>query len=350
MKQKKILRNLNFKKTKKNFWHGKKVFITGIEGFVGSNLAKSLILKNAKVFGLKKEKKKNSLLKFEKYHQKCKIYKGDITNKKLLLRILSKNKIQVCFHLAAQPEVGLANSKPYTTWETNVKGTYTLMEALRQNKNFVKSIVVASSDKAYGNYPKKKLPYNENYELRPKYPYDVSKACADLIAKSYANELFKLPIVITRFSNIYGPGQLNFSAIFPDAIRSIVKNKNFQPRSSGKDLRDYIFIKDIVDVYLLISMRLFKDNSYSGHVFNAGNNNPLSVKKILKLIFYFKNKKAKYAKILSKMKNKKTVGEISFQSMNAKKLYKFFKWKPKYSISSSLSETFDWYERYLNKK
>ena len=335
---------------KLNFWSNRKVFITGIEGFVGSNLAKSLILKKAKVYGIRKDPKKESMLRLEKLDKKCKVYSGDINNKKLLKQIIEKNKIQVCFHLAAQPEVGVANENPLSTWDSNIRGTYNLLEVLRENKKYIKSIIIASSDKAYGNYPKKKLPYDERYDLRPIYPYDVSKACADLISKSYASNVFNLPIVITRFSNIYGPGQLNFSAIFPDAIKSILTNKPFKPRSNGKDLRDYIFIKDIIDVYELISENLFKNKDLKGEVFNAGNNKPISVRDVLKIIYNHKNKQKQYNQILKLMKNKKTVGEINFQSMNYKKLNKFFKWKPKYNIHSSLEETFAWYEKYINLK
>jgi len=329
------------------FWNSKKIFITGIDGFVGSNLAKSLILKGSKIYGLIKDPNKDSLLKFEKLNYKCKIFKGDIKDKKLLSKIIKNNKIEICFHLAAQPEVGIANKNPFNTWETNIKGTYTFLEVLRENKKFIKSVIIASSDKAYGNYPKSKLPYKETYDLKPLYPYDVSKACADMISKSYTSEIFNLPIITTRFSNIYGPGQLNFSAIFPDSIRSIIKNKPFKPRSNGKDLRDYIFINDIVDVYTLLSENLYKNKSLSGEIFNAGNNEPISVKNLLKLIFFHKNKKKQYKKILNIMKNKKTFGEINFQFMNYNKLYKFFKWKPKYNISSSLDQTFKWYEKYL---
>ena len=331
----------------KNFWKSKKIFISGIDGFVGSNLAKSLIFKKSKVYGLIKDPRKKSLLKFENLTKYCKIYKGDIADRKKLKIIFKKNKIEICFHLAAQPEVGVANKDPMNTWDTNIKGTYTLKEVLRENKKKIKSIIVASSDKAYGNYPRHKLPYKEDYKLNPLYPYDVSKACADLISKSYTSEVFKLPIIITRFSNIYGPGQLNFSAIFPDSIKSIIQNKQFRPRSNGKDLRDYIFINDIVDIYEILAKNLYNNNSLSGEIFNAGSNKPISVKNLLRTIFYHKNKKKEYKSILDKMKNKRTKGEIKFQSMDYSKLNKFFNWKPKYNLKSSLEITFNWYEKFL---
>ena len=163
------------------------------------------------------------------------------------------------FHLAAQVEVGMAEKHRFSTWETNVRGTYTLLEILRENKNSLKSIIIASSDKAYGEYPIKKLPYKENYELKPQYPYDTSKACADMIAKSYSSKLFKLPIIITRFANIYGPGQLNFTALIPDAIKACLTNKKFVMRSNGEMMRDFVYIDDIVNLYNLLSEKLYNN-------------------------------------------------------------------------------------------
>ena len=154
-------------------------------------------------------------------------------------------------------EVGSANRYPFLTWETNVRGTYTLLEVIRENKGKIKSIIIASSDKAYGKYPNL-LPYKENYKLNPEFPYDTSKACADLIAKSYSTNLFKLPILITRFANIYGPGQLNFTALIPDAIRSCILNKKFLMRSNGREsVRDFVYIDDIVELYKLLAKNLF---------------------------------------------------------------------------------------------
>ena len=206
------------------FWKNKNIFITGIAGFVGSNLAKNLVNEGANVIGLTRNKKINSLLYFEKIDKKINLIFGDITDKELLKSVFFKYKIEICFHLAAQVEVGMAEKYPFSTWETNVRGTYTLLEILRENKNSLKSVIIASSDKAYGEYPIKKLPYKESYELKPEYPYDTSKACADMIAKSYSSKLFRLPIIITRFANIYGPGQLNLTALIPYAIKSCLSN------------------------------------------------------------------------------------------------------------------------------
>ena len=242
---------------KNNFWRDKKVFITGVAGFVGSNLAKNLIKNGAQVIGLTKNKKIKSLLYLDKIDREIDLIFGDISDKELLKNIFLKNKIDICFHLAAQVEVGAARQYPYLTWETNIRGTYTLLEVIRENKRKIKSIIVASSDKAYGDYPLKKLPYKESYELKATYPYDTSKASADMIAKSYSSKLFKLPILITRFSNIYGPGQLNFTALIPDAIRSCLHNKKFIVRSDGQSIRDFVYIDDIIELYKLLSKNLY---------------------------------------------------------------------------------------------
>ena len=164
----------------------------------------------------------------KKFTQKCKLFSGDLTDRVFIKKILTKN-FQIIFHLAAQVEVGVANKNPYNTWESNIRGTYTILDSLIKNKK-IKSIIVASSDKLYGTYPKNKLPYKEHYPSKAVYPYDVSKACADMITRSYSSDLYKLPIITTRFSNIYGPGQLHFSALIPDTIKSLVQKKKFTTR------------------------------------------------------------------------------------------------------------------------
>ena len=291
---------------KNNFWRDKTVFITGVAGFVGSNLAKSLHQEGANIIGITKSKKIDSLLFYEKIDTKINLIFGDITDKNLLHNTFLKYQIDICFHLAAQAEVGLAAKYPYLTWETNIKGTYTLLEVIRESKKKIKSIIVASSDKAYGEYPKNKLPYKEHYELKPEYPYDVSKACADIIAKSYSGKLFKLPIVITRFTNIYGPGQLNFSTLISDAIKSCILKKNFYVRSNGKSIRDFVYIKDIVILYKLLAEQLYLNPSkFSGQIFNAGTNKKYVIKEIIKKIFIFSKQEKKLNNIFREMQKKK---------------------------------------------
>ena len=340
-----LKKNLN-----NSFWKNKKILITGINGFVGSNLAKELLNNGSEIIGLIRNKNRKTFLYVEKIYKKINLIDGNIEDQKTLNRIFVEQNIDICFHLAAQVEVGLAHNYPYLTWETNVRGTYTLLEAIRENGKKVKSIIIASSDKAYGEYPSSKMPYKENYELKAKYPYDVSKACADLIANSYSKELFQLPLAITRFSNIYGPGQANFSALIPDCIKSILKRSKFKLRGNGNHKRDFLYIKDVVNLYMQISKNLYlKPKKIRGEIFNAGSNKANKVKDIIKLIYKIGDKKDDLNLIFKKSKLNKTKGEIISQYMDYQKVRKFFGWKPTYSLEKGLKETFDWYKKYINK-
>ena len=336
---------------KGNFWKNKNILITGVAGFVGSNLAKDLVKNGAHVVGLTKNKKINSLLYYEQVDKKIDLIFGDITNKELLKSIFLKYKIEICFHLAAQVEVGSAKKYPFLTWETNIRGTYTLLEVIRENKKTIKSVVVASSDKAYGEYPKNKLPYKEDYELKAEFPYDTSKACADMITKCYSTKLFKLPILTTRFANIYGPGQLNFTALIPDAIRSCLLNKKFIMRSDGLAIRDFVYIDDIIELYKLLSKNLYLNpKKFSGQVFNAGTNIQHKIKDILEKIFLYAKKKQEFKSIFRKMHKNKTRGEISVQFMDYEKLYRYIGWKPKNELVDTLPKLFKWYKIYFKNK
>ncbi len=335
----------------KNFWKNKKILITGVSGFVGSNLTKELKKYGAIVTGITQSKNKNSMLYLEKIDKQINIFYGSVLDKNLLDKIILKCEIEICFHLAAQVEVGFAKKNPYVTWKTNIEGTYNLMESIRLYGKKVKSIIVASSDKAYGEYGIKFMPYNEDYKLKPKYPYDVSKACADMISLSYSSELYNLPVIVTRFCNIYGPGQLNFTALFPDLIKCALTKKIFKLRSDGKSVRDFIYIKDITNVYMLLAQQLsINQKKYKGEVFNAGTNKPYKVKDIVSMVYKYRNENTLLQMTLKNIKKNKTKGEISVQYMNYKKLYKFFKWKPQYSLRSGMVETIKWYQQYFKIK
>ena len=336
---------------KDNFWKNKSVLITGVAGFVGSNLAKNLIKDGANIIGLTKNKKIDSLLFYEQIDKKINLVFGDITDKELLKSIFLKYEIEICFHLAAQVEVGSAMKYPFLTWETNIRGTYTLLEVIRENKKKIKSIIVASSDKAYGEYPIEQLPYKEEYELKAKYPYDTSKACGDMIAMSYSTKLFKLPILITRFANIYGPGQLNFTALIPDAISSCLLNKKFIIRGNGQSIRDFVYIDDIIELYKLLSKNLYSNpKKFSGQVFNAGTNIKHKIKDVLEKIFLYAKKKNELQTIIRKMHKNKTKGEISAQFMDYEKLHSYLGWKPRYKFVKMLPKLFKWYKIYFENK
>jgi len=334
----------------KKFWNKKKVLITGVNGFVGSNICKKLISLGANITGLIRNRNEKTLLFIEKLNKKIILVDGSIDNKETLKRIFLEQDIEICFHLAAQVEVGVARHYPNLTWESNIRGTYNFLEAVREYGRSVKSVIVASSDKAYGSYPPKKMPYKEHYELKAKFPYDVSKACAELITRSYTSELFKLPIVITRFANIYGPGQANFSALIPDCIQSALEYSKFIPRGNGNNVRDFLYVKDVADLYALIAKKLFlHPKKYTGQIFNAGSNKPMKIKDIIKIIFTHANNKKEYLKIVQKLKSKKTIGEIDYQYMGHHKVKKYFGWSPKYDFEKGINETFDWYKENIKK-
>ncbi len=334
-----------------NYWFGKNVLITGINGFIGGNLAKQLVSKGANVYGLIRNAKHDTLLYFEEIDKKITLIEGDLTDKDLFARIISEEQIQSVFHLAAQVEVGVGLANPYLTFETNIRGTYSLLEAIRQCPQTIESVIVASTDKSYGSYPREKMPYQEDYPLLPKYPYDVSKACADMITQCYATEIYKLPIIVTRFCNIYGPGQLNFSAIFPDSIRACLGYGTFVPRGNGQQVRDFIFVEDVVDLYLRMGEDLAKQpEKFRGHIYNAGTNTPTSVRTVLETVYKLTGKEKDFQQILEVMKGKETTGEIDCQYMGFDKVKEHFGWSPKHSFSEGVAKTIEWFQGYLKYK
>ncbi|MFC1857948.1 NAD-dependent epimerase/dehydratase family protein [Thermodesulfobacteriota bacterium] len=330
-----------------SFWSGKKVFITGVNGFIGGNLAKYLVGMGAGVTGLMRNVDEDSFLFFEEVAPHAKLIHGDLVDKELLTRIIVEEQIQCVFHLAAQVEVGVAKMYPYLTWETNIRGSYSLLEAIREHKENIEAVIIASSDKAYGEYGQDAMPYREDYPLIPVYPYDVSKACADMIARSYASTLYKLPIVVTRFCNIYGPGQLNFSALIPDSVRCALGYGEFIPRSDGTQVRDYIYVGDVTQLYALIAENLSGNQSLAGEVFNAGTSKPRSVREVVEKVFKIAGEMEKYANIEKMWADKKTVGEIDCQYMDYGKVHRIFGWQPTTAFEDGLKTTVAWFRRYL---
>ena len=226
-----------------------------------------------------------------------------------------------------------------------------MLEACRLAKNNghkIEAIIVASSDKAYGEYPVEKMPYLEDYPLLPTYPYDTSKACADMICKSYAIDEYGLPIVITRFSNIYGPGQMNFSAIVPEGIRSALGYSKFIPRSNGTMVRDFIYAEDVADLYMKIAIKLSQEkDKLRGQVFNAGSNSPISMRNLLTKIYEHLDNKTELERILTDMNGKVTKGEIQHQHMSFDKVLQYFNWKPSNSIDQGIEKTIVWYKNHF---
>ncbi|MDP2923373.1 MAG: GDP-mannose 4,6-dehydratase [Candidatus Omnitrophota bacterium] len=323
----------------KRFWKNKKALVTGYEGFLGSNLTKNLISYSAKIIGLDQVKNRPISVLNSSLRKDIICIKGNVGDLKIVRNVINKYKPQIIFHLAAEAIVNRANKNPILTFESNIKGTWNILEASR-DKKFIEAIVVASSDKAYGSH--KILPYEEDAPLKGDHPYDVSKSCADLISYAYYHT-YNLPVAITRCGNVYGPGDFNFSRIIPDAVKCALSNKTFFIRSDGKFTRDYIYIDDIADGYILLAEKLQK-NKLAGEAFNFSNEKPITVIELAKRIYQLVRLKPNY-RILNQAKY-----EIRNQYLASAKARKILGWKPKYNLEEGLNKTIEWYRDYFELK
>lgn len=319
---------------KYNFWNNKRVLVTGHEGFLGSWLSSVLVNKKAKVIGLDivYKRPKSILRENRKYLTGI---KGDVSDLRTVRKVINSYKPEFIFHLAAEAIVGRANKNPLRTFKSNIEGTWNILESCR-GKSFITGIIIASSDKAYG--PQKNLPYTEDMSVKGAYPYDVSKSCTDLIATTY-HRTYNSPVCITRCGNIYGPGDLNFSRIVPDAIRSILRNKRFVIRSDGKFTRDYIYVEDVASGYMILAEKMKRLKLY-GEAFNFSNEKPLTVLKLFKEIAHVSRINTFPPKVLNKAKY-----EIKHQYLSSKKAKSILGWLPVYSLKKGLKETLAWYDK-----
>lgn len=314
----------------KKFWQDKRILITGFEGFLGSHLTKELLKYKTKIIGLDiKTFRKGTVLSPEDY-KRFTVCKGSVTNFNLVKKILRKYSINVIFHLAAEAIVGRSHNNPRRAFKSNIAGTWEVLEAARKQGN-MEAIVVASSDKAYGSH--KKLPYCEDAPLIANHPYDVSKSCADLIAHTYAHT-YGLPVAITRCGNIFGPGDFNFSRLIPDAIRCAIKDRRFFIRSDGRFIRDYIYVSDIVNGYILLAEKM-KRLKLKGEAFNFSNENPKTVLEVVDKIYKLLGKERRY-RILNRAEY-----EIKNQYLSSRKSKRKLRWRPFYSFDSGLKETIE---------
>lgn len=323
-------------KMAKPYWKDKNVFITGCTGLLGSWLTKYLIEKRANVIGLIRDWVPGSNLFQADYFNRLVSIRGSIEDYALLERNLGEYEIDTVFHFAAQTIVTIANRNPLSTFEANIRGTWQLLEACRRSP-LVKKIVIASSDKAYGN--QERLPYTEESPLLGEHPYDVSKGCSDLIARSYY-VTYGLPLCITRCGNFYGGGDLNFNRIIPGTIRSIIFGERPIIRSDGNYVRDYFYIEDAVNAYVHLAERM-DDPKILGEAFNFSNENQMTVLEIVKRIISLMNSNLEPI-ILDKTKN-----EIRSQYLSAAKAREVLDWHPKIDVDENLRKTIDWYQTYF---
>lgn len=322
------------------FWSEKRVFITGATGFVGYWLTRKLIEEKAHVVALVRDVDPQSELYRSGLIDQITVVSGALESYDTLERALCEYEIDTVFHLAAQTIVGTARKAPLITFEANIRGTYHLLEACRRQLTTVKRIVIASSDKAYGTSAV--LPYTENMPLMGAFPYDVSKSCCDLIAQSYFHT-YGLPLTIARCGNIFGGGDLNWSRIIPGTIRSLLQNEAPQVRSDGTFIRDYIFVKDVVDAYLLLAQKAAA-NGVAGQGFNFAPSKPHTVLEIIRALQKVMGCPHLEPRILNQAQS-----EIKDQFLTSKRAEERLGWFPRYSFERALEETITWYQTYLTR-
>lgn len=314
----------------------KNILVTGATGLVGSHLVEQLLkLKPGNIVCLVRSRDPYSYFYSSKLDDNVVCAYGDLNDKERIYNIITKYEITHIFHIGAQAIVPTAYINPYEAVMTNVIGTTNILEAARLSPN-TEAVVVASSDKAYG---KNCDNVSESAPMAGDHPYDASKSCADLISLAYHNT-YNLPITVSRFGNIYGPGDLNFNRIIPGMMKSIVKGNELELRSDGTFLRDYVYVKDVVDGYIELAEQIDKSK---GQAFNFSTGYNYSVLDLIKKIEEILNKKIKY-KIINNQKN-----EIPAQSLNYNLVEKVLGWKSKINFEDSVNETFNWYSKNIKK-
>lgn len=322
-----------------SFWKDKKVFVTGATGFIGTYLVEKLVDEKADVYCLVLEMQRDCNFLRLGLDKKTTLMYGSILDLELIKLSLEKYQIDSVFHLAAQPLVQIALKQPLETLNININGTLNILEACRLNGK-IKRIVIASTDKAYGSSDN--LPYDESFPLKGEYPYDVSKSCADLISQAYA-KTYNIPIVITRCSNVYGGGDLNFDRIIPETIKHILFNEPILIRSNGKFRREFFYVKDAVNAYLRLAEKI-QELKLKGEAFNFGIDEPVMILELVKKIKEISGNLDIEIKILDNVK-----AEIKDQYLSSKKAKEVLGWSPKYSLEEGLKETYEWYRKYFGK-
>ena len=320
------------------FWAGRKVLVTGATGIVGSWVVKELLARSAEVVALVIDTNPQSELYRSGAANQVSVVNGRLEDFSTVERAIVANGVDTVIHLGAQAIVDVAKMAPLRTFETNVRGTWTLLEVCRQQRELVRCVVVASSDKAYGEH--EDLPYTEEMALRGKYPYEVSKSCADLIAQSY-HATYALPVAVARCGNIYGGGDLNWSRIVPGTIRSLCQGQRPVLRSDGKYIRDYIYVKDVVSGYLALAENMHLD-TVQGEGFNFSPESRITVLEIVSDICRLMGRQDLEPVILNNAQ-----GEIRNQYLSSAKAKRLLRWQTGYTLREGLEETIHWYRNFL---
>jgi len=319
------------------FWRDRSTLVTGATGLLGSWLVPRLVAEGADVVCLVRDWVPQSELVRTGTLDRVKVVRGDVRDRDTLERALGEYEIEAVLHLAAQTIVGIANSNPVSTFETNIQGTWSLLEACRRSPK-VRSIVIASSDKAYG--AQEVLPYSEETSLAGSHPYDVSKSCADLLAHTYAVS-YGLPVAITRCGNFYGGGDLNWNRVVPGTIRSVIRGERPVIRYDGRFIRDYFYVEDGAAAYMLLAERLAADAALRGMAFNFSNEIQVTVLDLVRRIL------AVMGSALEPDIRNEAVNEIRCQCLSAERARRLLQWTPMFSLEEGLRRTIAWYSEFF---
>ena len=323
--------------TENNFWKERPVFVTGATGLLGSWLVPRLVEQGAEVVALVRDVVPKSRLLRDGWLARCNTVNGSLSDLGLLRRVLAEYEVDTVFHLGAQTLVGVAKKDPLGTFEANVQGTWNILEAARQCQ--VRQVVVASSDKAYG--PSSDLPYLETHPMQGQFPYDVSKSCADLLSRMYA-ATYGLPVVVARCGNLFGGGDLNFSRTVPGLIQATLRGERFRIRSDGHYVRDFLYVEDAAEAYLLLAEKLAAQPALKGEAFNFSLGVRLTVLQIVELVLRLMGR-SELQPIIENIAS----AEIREQYMTADKAHQQLGWSPRYGMEEGLRRTIAWYREFL---
>jgi CDP-glucose 4,6-dehydratase len=322
---------------REDFWRDRRVFVTGCTGLVGAWTTRALVERGAQVVGLVRDQVCNSELTRSGLISRIDVVRGCVEDQPLVERALAEYEVQTVFHLAAQTIVGIANRCPLSTFESNIKGTWCLLEAARRCGHRP-DVIVASSDKAYGEQPD--LPYTEEMPLSGRHPYDVSKSCADLLALAY-HHTYGLPVCVTRCGNFYGGGDLNWNRLVPGTIRSVLRGEAPVVRSDGTNVRDYFYVKDGARAYLHLAECLAARPEIAGQAFNFSAEMPISVLDLVGRILRRMGSPLQPC-VLGEARH-----EIQHQYLSSAKAQRALGWAPRYGLDETLDETIAWYKDFL---